>query len=177
MQVWKTNSTVGCHFHFFLDLDTGNPFVLHFLLIEHPKFVIFFFRFNCVATAKLLIERGANPSLVSTNGSTALHFAAHRGNDQVAELLVHHAKIDVDSKDSAYMTPLHLACVSGNAAISRMLLGQGADIRAKSTELMTPLHTAVYNGNSDVAAMILRAGGWPVQKAILADSSVIVDLN
>lgn len=157
MQVWKTNSTVGCHFHFFLDLDTGNPFVLHFLLIKHPKFVIFF-RFNCVATAKLLIERGANPALVSTNGSTALHFAARRGNEQVAELLVHHAKVDVNSKDSVHMTALHLACVSGNVAISRMLLEQGADIRAKSTELMTPLHTAVYHGNSEVAALILRAG-------------------
>ena len=134
----------------------------------------FFFRFNCVETAKLLIQRGANPSLLSTNGSTALHFAAHRGNDQVAEVLVHHGKIDVDPKDSVHMTPLHLACVSGNAAISRMLLDQGADIRAKSTELMTPLHTAVYNGNSEVAAMILQAGGWLVQKAILANNLVIM---
>ena len=117
-----------------------------------------FFRFNCVETAKLLIQRGANPALTSTNGSTALHFAARRGNDQVAELLVHHAKVDINSKDSAHMTPLHLACVSGNTDISRMLLDHGADIRAKSTELMTPLHTAVYHGSSEVAALILRAG-------------------
>ena len=117
-----------------------------------------YFRFNCVETAKLLIQRGANPALTSTNGSTALHFAARRGNDQVAELLVRHAKVDVNSMDSAHMTALHLACVSGNAAISKMLLEQGADIRAKSTELMTPLHTAVYNGNSEVAALILRLG-------------------
>ena len=129
-------------------------------------------------TAKLLIERDANPGLVSTNGSTALHFAAHRGNDQVAELLIHHAKIDVDAKDSSHMTPLHLACVSGNTAISRMLLDKGADIRAKSTELMTPLHTAVYNGNSEVAAMILQAGLWPVQKTIEGNNLAIVpDLN
>ena len=117
-----------------------------------------FFRFNCVETAKLLIQRGANPALTSTNGSTALHFAARRGNDQVAELLVHHAKVDINSKDSAHMTPLHLACVSGNTDISRMLLDHGADIRAKSTELMTPLHTAVYHGSSEVAALILKAG-------------------
>ena len=129
-------------------------------------------------TAKLLIERDANPGLVSTNGSTALHFAAHRGNDQVAELLLLHAKIDVDSKDSAHMTPLHLACVSGNTAISKMLLDRGADIRAKSTELMTPLHTAVYNGNSEVAAMILEVGVWPLQNAILANNSVtVLELN
>ena len=147
-------------FHFlsvFLDRDRSDRYGLHFSLIEHLKFATFF-RFNCVETAKLLIQRGANPALVSTNGSTALHFAAHRGNDQVAELLVHLANIDIDSKDSAHMTPLHLACVSGNTAISRMLLDRGADIRAKSTELMTPLHTALFNGNSEVAAMILRAG-------------------
>ena len=112
-------------------------------------------------TAKLLLQRGANPALISTNGSTALHFAARRGNEEVAELLVHHDRVDVNSKDSAHMTALHLACVSGNVTISKMLLEQGADIRAKSTELMTPLHTAVYNGNSEVVALILQAGGWP----------------
>ena len=58
------------------------------------------------------------------------------------------------------MTALHLACVSGNIAISKMLLGRGADIRAKSTELMTPLHTAVYHGNAEVAALILRTGRY-----------------
>ena len=111
-------------------------------------------------TAKLLVEMGADPALVTTNGSTALHFAVRRGNDQVAELLVQHAKVDVNSKDSAHMTALHLACVSGNATISKMLLEQGADINAKSTELMTPLHIAVCNGNIEVAALILRAGRW-----------------
>ena len=146
------------HSHLFLDRDRNDPYGLHFPLIEHLNFVVVFVRFNCVETAKLLIERDANPGLVSNNGSTALHFAAHRGNEQVAELLIHHAKIDVDSKDSAHMTPLHLACVSGNTAISRMLLDRGADTRAKSTEHMTPLHTAVYNGNSEVAAMILESG-------------------
>jgi len=113
-----------------------------------------------VETVKMLIQRGANPTLVSTNGSTALHFAARRGNDQVAELLVHHAKVDVNAKDSTHMTALHLACVSGNVAISKMLLERGADIRAKSTELMTPLHIAVHHGNTEVAAVILRNGRY-----------------
>ena len=115
-------------------------------------------RFNCVETVKLLIQRGANPALVSSNRSTPLHFAARRGNYQVAELLVHHAKVDVNDKDFAHMTALHLACISGNVAISKMLLERGANIRAKSTELMTPLHTAVHHGNTEVAALILRTG-------------------
>ncbi len=116
---------------------------------------------------------GADPFLESTNGSTALHFAVRRGNDQVAELLVHEAKVDVNSKDSAHMTALHLACVSGNAAITKMLLEQGADINAKSKELMTPLHIAVYNGNIEVAALILRAGRWHVLNPTLANRKFI----
>lgn len=114
-------------------------------------------RFKCVETLELLIERGANPSLTSSNGSTALHLAARRGNDQIAELLLRHPKVDVNAKDLASMTPLHLACVSGNVAISKMLLGRGADIRAKSNELMTPLHTSVYHGNTEVTALILQS--------------------
>ena len=86
----------------------------------------------------------------------------------MAELLVHHAKVEVNSKDSVHMTALHLACVSGNTAISRMLLDQGADITAKSSELMTPLHTAVYHGNSEVAALILRAGMQETRTALAA---------
>ena len=121
-----------------------------------------FFRFNCVETVKLLIQRGANPTLVSSNGSTALHFAARRGNDKIAECLVHHAKVDVNGQDLSHMTALHLACVSGNVTISKMLMDRGADIRAKSTELMTPLHTAVYHGNTEVAALILGTGKWPM---------------
>ena len=88
-----------------------------------------------------------------------MHFAARRGNYEVAELLVHHAKVDVNDKDFNHMTALHLACVSGSVAISKMLLKRGANIRAKSTELMTPLHSAVHYGNTEVAALILRTGG------------------
>ena len=131
------------------------------LLILQPcqqKLSSLLHRFNCTATVQLLIERGANPALASKNGNTTLHFAARRGNDQVAKLLLRHSKVDVNSKDSSHMTPLHLACVSGNMAISKMLLEEGADIRAKSTELMTPLHTAVYNGNSATASLILQTG-------------------
>lgn len=134
------------------------PFSLSYLISY-----IYAFRFNCVATVKLLIQRGANPAIASTNRSTALHFAARRGNHKVAELLLDHAKVDINEKDFAHMTALHLACVSGNIAISKMLLGRGADITAKSTELMTPLHTAVYHGNAGVAALILRTGRYSGQ--------------
>lgn len=87
-----------------------------------------------------------------------MHFAARRGNDQIAELLLRHAKVDVNAKDLSLMSPLHLACVSGNADISKMLLDKGADIRAKTNELMTPLHVSVFYGNTDVTALILRTG-------------------
>ena len=107
---------------------------------------------------KLLLQKGANPSLQSANGSTALHLAARLGNEEVSELLVNHAKVDVNSKDATHMTSLHLACISGNVAISRKLLARGADIRAKTSDLMTPLHSAVYNGNTQLASLILNKG-------------------
>jgi len=113
-------------------------------------------RFKCVETLKVLIKRGADPSLKSSNGSTALHFAARRGNDQITELLLGHAKVDVNAKDLSLMSPLHLACISGNADIVKMLLDKGADLRAKTNELMTPLHVSLFYGNTDVTALILR---------------------
>ena len=56
------------------------------------------------------------------------------------------------------MSPLHLACISGNADIVKMLLDKGADLRAKTNELMTPLHVSLFYGNTDVTALILRTG-------------------
>ena len=109
-------------------------------------------------TLKVLIKRGADPSLKSSNGSTALHFAARRGNDQITELLLGHAKVDVNAKDLSLMSPLHLACISGNADMVKMLLDKGADLRAKTNELMTPLHVSLFYGNTDVTALILRTG-------------------
>jgi hypothetical protein len=55
---------------------------------------------NCKELTRYLLERGANPNAVESDGVTPLHLAAERGNMQTVELLLAHgARINpVDSK-------------------------------------------------------------------------------
>jgi ankyrin repeat protein len=63
--------------------------------------------------------------------STPLHWAALRGSDEVAEMLLAHASIDVNAKDARHLTPLQWTKISnkpsmedtsGKARVERLLL-------------------------------------------------------
>ena len=52
------------------------------------------------STAKLLIERGANPTVSNKYGTTALHFAARTGNSVITRMLLEIPDVNVNEADA-----------------------------------------------------------------------------
>ena len=79
-----------------------------------------------VATARLLLERGAPVDASTEGGTTALILACQNGHVEAARLLLEKgAAVDAQREDGA--TALMLACQDGHVAAARLLLEKGAD--------------------------------------------------
>jgi ankyrin repeat protein len=74
---------------------------------------------------KLLVDKGADLSMVDSGGLSPLHWAALFGLVQSAELIVvGGAHLDMQSKSGE--TPLHLAAEKGHVPFVKFLLAHGA---------------------------------------------------
>jgi hypothetical protein len=58
----------------------------------------------------------------------------------------------------SHTTPLHMACLSGNADCVTLLIGAGAAIESVSSQYGTPLHCAVQAGQTSIVQELLDAG-------------------
>jgi len=61
-------------------------------------------------------------------------------------------------KDTAGFTPLHLAAISGDVEIARMLLTRGARPEVADHYRAVPLHKAAEYQNTEVATLLLETG-------------------
>lgn len=117
--------------------------------------------FGSINVIKLLLEKGANPDLVSNNPmkvapihSAVAHRDHQRAFEMTAELLKYNAKVNIAQEGG--WTPLHQAAVHGQTDILEMLLKNGADPNAVSEDGKTPLEMAADN-NQKKSVEILQA--------------------
>ncbi|KAL7303729.1 hypothetical protein TKK_0003862 [Trichogramma kaykai] len=96
---------------------------------------------------ELLLRRGADPSLASEMGLTALHVACLRTDDgHTVELIVDVARevgrrpVLIDARDKQGDTALHLALELGHMQSAEALLRRGADPNLANEAGSTPLH-------------------------------------
>ena len=108
------------------------------------------------AVARLL-ERGADVDQRQPDGATALHWAAFRDDQRVAELLLG-AGADVDAANELGATPLWLAAENGGAAMIERLLAAGADANVALPEGETPVMTASRAGTAEGVRALVAAG-------------------
>jgi len=86
----------------------------------------------------------------SGDGATALHWAAHRDDVAIADLLIR-AGARANAANDLGATPLHLACTNRSAAMVERLLAAHADANAALLNGETALMTCARAG--DVAAV------------------------
>jgi ankyrin repeat protein len=96
----------------------------------------------------------------SPDGFTPLGLAVFFGNREVVEaLLTGGAQVNLPSRESMKVTPLHSAAAAKELEIARLLIANGADVNARQVEMgFTPLHEAAGNGHIEFAKLLIEKG-------------------
>ncbi len=126
-----------------------------------------------VERVRALLAAQADPNTPDLDGTTALHWAAHRDDVVTAELLLRAgARPDAGNRYGA--TAVLVAATSGNAAMLELLLDAGADPNVGLPEGETPLMRTARAGLVDAVQALLAHGadvdareGWRGQTALM----------
>jgi ankyrin repeat protein len=110
-----------------------------------------------------LIKQKSDVNAAEPDGTTALDWAAHADDIEMARMLIA-AGAKVKTADRYGLTPLSLAAARGSARMLELLINAGADPNAALPEGETPLMTAAHSGNPE-AVKVLLAHGADVKKA------------
>ena len=109
-------------------------------------------------TVRALLEERADVNAPEGDGMTALHWAAERGDRDVASLLLKAgANPRAETRIGRY-TPLHVAAKNGRAEIVRLLVDANAGINVVTATGAAPLHFAAASGSADAVNILLEAG-------------------
>jgi cytohesin len=105
---------------------------------------------------KSLLSYGTDPVVCDQQRETPLHKAARQGHLDVATTLAPLSDVNTASADG--MTPLHWACVTGNAEMVNLLLQHGADpdLRNEALDGLTPLDLADSMGYQHLMKLLRR---------------------
>jgi ankyrin repeat protein len=108
---------------------------------------------------KSFVGKGATIGLVNRNGDSVLHIAlAGKQRDLVNYLIDQATSADLNARDKAGRTALHVATEQGTSAVVRRLLQKGVPINAADAVGNTSLHVAVLYDRRKVADLLLKAG-------------------
>lgn len=125
------------------------------------------------AAFRTMLDLGADVNTVEVDGTTALHWAAHRNNLEMTTSLLT-AGADPSANNRYGVAALSLAAVNGNPEIVRLLLEAGADPNTAMAENETVLMTAARTGVVEVVELLIAQGAevnaretWRGQTALM----------
>ncbi|XP_073354622.1 uncharacterized protein [Aegilops tauschii subsp. strangulata] len=107
-------------------------------------------------TIRYLLDHGANPDKVVSDGFIPLHHAAGMGDREMVELLLTKGA-SVDSV-SASGTPLHIAAFRGQDEAMKVLLENNADHNKILPGIDTPLISAITASSVKCVKLLVEAG-------------------
>ena len=108
-------------------------------------------------TVRSLLNERVDVNATQPDGATALHWAAHRDDVEIAELLIR-AGANTNGANDYGVTPLSLACTNGSAAMVEKLLEAGANPNVSLSSGETPLMTCSWTGNVAAVKLLLARG-------------------
>ncbi len=139
------------------------PFVVAFSLAScaiawaaNPRVVDAVKQRDAGALAELL-HRHADVNAADGDGATALHWAAHWSDIEMARQLIK-AGANVNAADDERVTPLDLAALNGDADVAELLIQAGANVNVARTNGQTPVMTAALTGNERIVRVLLAHG-------------------
>ncbi len=107
---------------------------------------------------RALLKKGVDVNEAQGDGTTALHWAAMKGNAEVAQMLIYAgANLRATTRLGGY-TPLYLAAKGGHSAVVAALLAAGADPKATTTNGTTPLMIAAAAGDTKTITSLVENG-------------------
>jgi ankyrin repeat protein len=125
------------------------------------------------ATVRALLQKHFDANSSEADGTTALHWAVHRDNAEIVDLLIG-AGANAASANRYGVKPLMIAAANGNALIIGRLLNAGASPNTATPEGETALMTAARNGNPAALTLLIAHGadvnareGWLGQTALM----------
>jgi ankyrin repeat protein len=109
-------------------------------------------------TVRTLLKQGQDVNAAMGDGMTALHWAAKKGDVELAQMLLYAgANVKAMTRLGGY-TPIIMASETGNAQMIEMLLKAGADGKVATSNGTTPLMLAAVAGRADAIKLLLAAG-------------------
>jgi ankyrin repeat protein len=108
-------------------------------------------------SVRTLLKQKIDVNARQGDGATALHWAAHWDDGEIAGLLIA-AGANVNAANDLGVTPLALACANPSAAMVDRLLAAGADPNTASAGGETPLMLAARTGSADAVRALVARG-------------------
>uniref|UniRef100_A0A4X2LQL3 Uncharacterized protein n=2 Tax=Vombatus ursinus TaxID=29139 RepID=A0A4X2LQL3_VOMUR len=111
--------------------------------------------------AQILLERGADLTLVDKDFRTALHWAAQSGNKILCSIILshHEGQSIINYDDENGKTCVHIAAAAGYSdIISELAKVPDCNLQALDVDDRTPLHWAAAAGKADCVQLLLQLG-------------------
>jgi uncharacterized protein len=125
------------------------------------------------AGVRAAVTAGADVNARQPDGATALHWAAHLDDLQIAALLIR-AGARAGAADDTGTTPLYLACTNRSAAMVGALLAAGADPNATLLNGETVLMTCSRTGDTAAVKALLARGADVNRKEPFHDQTALM---
>jgi uncharacterized protein len=123
--------------------------------------------------AAALVKKGSDINQASSDGTTALHWAAYYGEVDLVKALLR-AEAKPYTRNDYGSSPMMEAATTGNLDIITALLNAGADVESPNLDGQTALMAVARTGNIEVAKLLLKKGAninatekWAGQTALM----------